>query len=648
MHFLSRLSEVIGAGVENPEDLTPLRRFLSSREMILILDNAESILDPHGPDAQKISDIVEELSHFDTVCLFITSRISTIPQHCRRLHIPTLSPESACDIFYGIYNHGGRSDSIGGLLRRLDFHALSITLLATTASRNMWDHDRVAQELDARHVQEPRTDYHESLAAMIDLSLASPTFRELGPDARDLLAFIAFFPKGINENNLKWLLPTISDARPIIDKFCTLSLIHRSDTCIRMLGPLREHLRPKDPLSNPLLRATKECYFTRLSVHVGPNEPGFEEARWITSEDANVEHLLDVFTSIDAGSADVWDACAYFMKHLFWHKRRLVMLGPKIEALPNDHPSKPECLFQLSRLFESVGNREERKRLLTSTLRLWRERGDESKVAQTLGLLSDANRLLGLHEEGTQQLKESLKIYERLDSKSGQGLSWHQLASFLYRDGKLDEAEQATFRAIDLLSDKGNQFQVCQCHRTLGLIYSSKQETEKAINHFETALGIASSSNWHNEQFSIHYNMADVLFLNINRFSDAHAHVGQAKSHVQNDKYLLGRATQLQARIWYKDGKFREAKFEASHAADVFEKLGTTKELERCRKLIRKIEKKTRKPSSSSEFFEAVLFLHPLNAKLCPQLGRRLERTPPRAPDPLFRHIDQIFIPDGS
>ena len=49
--FLGRLSEVTGAGVENPQDLTPLRPFLSSRKVFLILDNAESVRATLHPDA---------------------------------------------------------------------------------------------------------------------------------------------------------------------------------------------------------------------------------------------------------------------------------------------------------------------------------------------------------------------------------------------------------------------------------------------------------------------------------------------------------------------------------------------------------------------------------------------------------------------
>ena len=588
-HFLNQLSKVVGAGVENPEDLTPLRPFLSSKEIFIILDNAESILDPRTTDSQKIYKVVEELSQFKTICLCITSRITTVPRHCKRLEIPTLTLEAACNIFYSIYEDGGQSEIINNLLKQLDFHALSITLLATTASHNMWDHSHLAREWNTHHTRILQTEHNESLAATIELSLASPTFQELGPDAHSLLEVIAFFPQGVDWNNIDWLFPTIPDRANILNKLCILSLTYRSNGFITMLAPLRDYLCPKDPMSAPLLCMAKDHYFSQLSAVVNPDEPGFEEAQWIISEDVNVEHLLNVFTTINVASDDVWDACENFMNHLYWHKPRLVMLGPKIRELPDNHPSKPKCMFKLSWLFSSVGNYVERKQLLVHTLGLWRKQGNKLQVACVLSNLCQTNRLLELHAEGIQQAKEALEILKELNNDVEQAQCLNSLAYLLYDDNQLDAAEEAALQSISLLSDKSDQFVVCESYRLIGHIYQSKDEKEKAIGHYETALRIATVSSWHHQLFWIHYAMADLVYRQ-DRPDDAHAHIGHAKLHAMNDMYNLGRATELQANFWYKQKNLEKAKSEALHAISIYERIGDTQDIEDCKELLQQIE----------------------------------------------------------
>lgn len=296
-------------------------------------------------------------------------------------------------------------------------------------------------------------------------------FKKLGSNPRDLLGVITFFPQGINENNLDWLLPTISNGTTIFDKFCILSLAYWSNGFITMLAPLRDYLYPSDPMSSPLICMSKDRYFTRMAVSFDPRWPGFGGTRWITSEDVNAEHLLDTFTSIDTNSDDVWNACINFMRHLFWHKRRLIILRRKIELLPDDHLFKLECSYELSRLFYSVGDHTEQRRLLSHVLTLLRERRNDRLAAQILSRLSDANRLLGLYKEGIQLATEALEIHGRLDDTVERARCMNGLACLLFEDEQLEAAEEAASRAIELLPEKGEEFLLCGFHRVLGNIY---------------------------------------------------------------------------------------------------------------------------------------------------------------------------------
>jgi tetratricopeptide (TPR) repeat protein len=332
----------------------------------------------------------------------------------------------------------------------------------------------------------------------------------------------------------------------------------------------------------------------------------------------NVEHLLDVFTSIDTNSVSTWDACTRFMEHLHWHRPRVVVLGPKIEGLPDNHFRKPECLLHLSRLFGSVGNYAERKRLLVHALKLWRERGNDSRVGLTLLYLAHTNQQLFLYEEGILQVKESLEICRRFGFVSEQARCLQQLARLLHDHNQLDAAEEAASQSLNLLPDN-NQFDVCQGHRVLGDICRSKGEAEKAISHYEAALRIADSSHWHDQQCSALCSLAQ-LFSHQGRFGNAHAHVERAKLHAFNDPYNLGSAMELHADIWYRQGTLEEAKSEALCALGVFEGLGAMRESGNCRKLLQDIEKGMENLITSDEvdfdgeFPETVLLPPPANS----------------------------------
>jgi len=104
---------------------------------------------------------------------------------------------------------------------------------------------------------------------------------------------------------------------------------------------------------------------------------------------------------------------------------------------------------------------------------------------------------------------------------------------------------------------------------------------EKAIHHYGVALDIASSLNLDDELFWVHYALAE-LFFGEGRLNDAHTHIENAKSHTASGTYNLGRAMALQAGFWHDQGMYEKARSEASHGAEILEKLGAAQDLAEC------------------------------------------------------------------
>ena len=299
------------------------------------------------------------------------------------------------------------------------------------------------------------------------------------------------------------------------------------------------------------------------------------------------------------------------MNHLYYHKPRQTILQSKIEQLPDDHHSKPRCLQQLSQLFHTMGNIAERKYLLLCALELCRKEGNDYWIALMLLDLSDANRTLGLVEEGIQQAKEASEIMERVGGTPHRALCLDTLGRLLLQNKQLDAAQDAASGAINLW-ETGQEFDICQSHRLLGQIQTSKGERKKAIHHFEIALGIASRFEWHHQMFWIHDSMAR-LFYGEDKLEDAQAHITQAKSHVVDDKYRLGRAMEVQAWIWYRQNRLEAAISELLGAKEIYEKLGAATDLGRVKNTLQFLERETEsratsiQSDSSGELLEMLL-----------------------------------------
>ena len=235
--FIGRLSDAIGARYTT--DMSQLRSHLTlSPPRILVLDGVESILDPLAPGAVGIATAIEEFGRCQNVCVLATSRMHVEIPGFRCVEIPTLPENGAQDTFYGRC-HLTRSSRVDKLLAELDFHPLSVGLLAAAVRENSWDEPTLLKAWGEEKTGILTAPNCQSLESNIKSILHTPTIQELGPIVREMLDAIAVYPRGVKECRLESMFPGTVRVSEAVNVLCKFSLVYRQDGFVKMLSPFR-------------------------------------------------------------------------------------------------------------------------------------------------------------------------------------------------------------------------------------------------------------------------------------------------------------------------------------------------------------------------------------------------------------------------
>ncbi|KAG1883839.1 hypothetical protein F4604DRAFT_1677546 [Suillus subluteus] len=338
--------------------------------------------------------------------------------------IPALDLSSAQAVFFRIYHHASRGEAeedIKGLLKELDFHPLSVNILANAAQQNGWSPATLLKRWNDRHskVLDAGKGKLQSLSNTMQLSLSSPSVQDLGEDGLRVLAIIAFLPQGLNEGLASDLLSSLPQVDAICDVLCMQSLVYRQDNFLKVLAPIQHYVR--DSLQAPdstSLREIRAFYYRTVAFCSKERD---QYADIIISDHVNIEHVVAFdLADIPDDAEETYKACWQFLERLGWHLPRPTTLTPAISNIVENSSTwtlKADCLLTLARLYDTLSQLVEASQAFQAAEALYLTTGDPERMGDCLINRADMLRCQG-HFIQSQNLLEDLQHSNSWESLS--------------------------------------------------------------------------------------------------------------------------------------------------------------------------------------------------------------------------------------
>ncbi|KAG2136845.1 hypothetical protein BD769DRAFT_1773893 [Suillus cothurnatus] len=410
--FTTCFAGALGIELAGANHMRQIYTFLCSASALVVLDNAETFEEASESSALgEIPSAIAEIAWIPGVVLILSSRSrrSALNVPWITKDVPSLDLSSAQEAFFQIYRPAGHEnveEGITNLLQDLEFHPLSINLLANAAQQNGWSPVMLLERWKDQHsaVLDHGEGKLQSLSYTMQLSLNSPSIQELGEEARHTLAVIAFLPQGLNEALSKRILPSTLQIVRICDILCRQSLVYHQGGFVKMLAPIRYYVQNSLPPPDSICLREIRTFYYHIVQRCSAERNGHADI--IISNHLNIEHVIAFDLARTPG--DTYQVCCKFLECLTWHLPRPTSLTPDIFNIVENSARTPkaDCLWRLGWLYTTLSQNEESMKAFKAAGALYLATGNREMAAGCVIECADIYRCQGRFVQSQQVLED--------------------------------------------------------------------------------------------------------------------------------------------------------------------------------------------------------------------------------------------------
>jgi tetratricopeptide (TPR) repeat protein len=478
-------------GIQSESDLwEAVKHALGAAPALLVLDNVETPWDADRSGTEALLAQLRDLPGLALVGSVRGGERPYVPRSGSPLEVKRLDDEAARDLFCSIaWNVDRKEPLLESLLREQEGLPLAIKLLAFTAEgaslENTW---KLWQRERAGVYERPGgADRHSSLSSSLEVSIKGPRMTE---EARRLLSLLAKLPGGVAQEDLERLVPGMGHRAAQV--LCKVGLAFFEQERLRMLAPIREHVRRSRPASAEDRERMMTWYLGLAREHGGRmgSEGGAEASTLLLTEFANiegcVEEELEGQRAPDAMDAAI--ALSAFMQTSGHGTPRMLQRARDSARSRGEAEREADCIQSLGDIALARSQHEEARRRYEEALPLYEHVGAVHGRANCILSLGEIALRRSQHEEARRRYEEALPLYEQEGAVLGRANCILSLGNIALRRSQHEEARRRYEEALPLYEQIGDVHGRANCIQRLGDIALERSQHEEARRRYEEAL----------------------------------------------------------------------------------------------------------------------------------------------------------------